>query len=994
MCYNNRVMGKRVKSIVLSVIAAVFGVLALSGPVFATPNNNTEDTNTTTTVENPGDATQENQNETTEETTTETTEESSSTESSTSSTASCYDQVGSLGWIICPGAGLFGNIIDGAYNILSNLIQTDPIPTEQDSPIYITWDYFKNLTNSLFIIFFLIVIFSQITGFGINNYGIKKTLPRIVLAAILVNLSYVLCVLAVDISNILGNSLYGFFNTVQTTAIENGVISSTASSASVSAIIASVLGIGAAGATFAAAVTLGSFEGIIWLLLPILLSGVIAIASAVITMAARQALIFILVIIAPLAIILYMLPNTEKMAKKWFKTFFQMLIFYPAFAVLYGASQLTGLVIISSADSWLTVILGVAVKILPLFMSIPLMRMSGTVLGKIDGIVHRAASPAQRALGGYAASRNIEARQKQLNKQNPRLASTRLAQYLERRRVQREMDIAELTASNKDRNLTRAMAGWYDRNGKVSKRGMRHYQNELRKLENATTRMNIASDFDEGFKHDGTDSRVRRKDLQRIKKINQGYEDAVVKETFAQSRASAVKLSNMESKADRIRNEANIQNSRIHQQILDTFNLDRKQFDDISNKKKAYETAAEKVASGKALTAAEQAAYNAGNITASERAVYNTGQKAFSSTVSEAISAKRKVDRETRSTYLEYYDDFEAGPRIKEHLIDAFQNKDYNSMSAALEVMYKRGDKDDIQKVLMQHSNEVYGDKNIRFQKELNDICITMKGEDIDVAQWAKANMMRRGMHGKGFTVASYIDYDKWAKGETLENSADPQNVDARVGDKDFGKVRKTCRVELAKAMSSWEPIATADRTMWNQMLDSQKDGAVLKDAAGNENIAVFPIKYLRSAVCSGRMDGERLESFNKWFTGGFDDTKDVNGKFIGTQSNYFTSHKQQYQDAAVEFLRDMTAPQLASLKTATIEKLNDMLVYIDQNNNVPNSTTVVNGKIMSTRLLDSLKPQINQLNTERSMATIRTGMNPAVRKMLGIVDIIPSKKP
>ena len=184
------------------------------------------------------------------------------------------------------------------------------------------------------------------------------------------------------------------------------------------------------------------------------------------------------------------------MAKKWFKTFFQMLIFYPAFAVLYGASQLAGLVIISSADSWLTVILGVAVKILPLFMSIPLMRMSGTVLGKIDGIVHRAASPAQRALGGYAASRNIEARQKQLNKQNPRLASTRLAQYLERRRVQREMDIAELTASNKDRNLTRAMAGWYDRNGKVSKRGMRHYQNEIRKLENATTRMNTATDLD------------------------------------------------------------------------------------------------------------------------------------------------------------------------------------------------------------------------------------------------------------------------------------------------------------------------------------------------------------------------------------------------------------------------------------------------------------------------------------------------------------------
>ncbi|MCZ6324111.1 hypothetical protein O5165_25825, partial [Escherichia coli] len=42
---------------------------------------------------------------------------------------------------------------------------------------------------------------------GLNNYSIKKMLPRLIVAAILVNLSYYICAIAVDISNILGHSL-------------------------------------------------------------------------------------------------------------------------------------------------------------------------------------------------------------------------------------------------------------------------------------------------------------------------------------------------------------------------------------------------------------------------------------------------------------------------------------------------------------------------------------------------------------------------------------------------------------------------------------------------------------------------------------------------------------------------------------------------------------------------------------------------------------------
>ena len=54
---------------------------------------------------------------------------------------------------------------------------------------------------------FLAIIISQLTGFGISNYGIKKMLPRLIIAAILVNLSIYICQIAVDLSNILGYGL-------------------------------------------------------------------------------------------------------------------------------------------------------------------------------------------------------------------------------------------------------------------------------------------------------------------------------------------------------------------------------------------------------------------------------------------------------------------------------------------------------------------------------------------------------------------------------------------------------------------------------------------------------------------------------------------------------------------------------------------------------------------------------------------------------------------
>ena len=994
-------MGKCIKSIALSVIAAVFAMMAFSSPVFATPNtdNNPDTTAPTTVTDEPADTTPSSDEESTEN---DKTDEEKDEESEK---ASCYDQVGSLGWIICPGAGLFGNVIDGAYNLLTQIIEVNPLPTDTKSPVYIVWEYFRDITNSLFVIFFLVVIFSQLTGYGINNYGIKKILPRIIITAILVNLSYIICTLAVDISNILGNGFQDFFVNIQNIAIQNGNISENAGGASVSGIVAAMLGIGTAGvAVFTASALLGGIGGVIWILLPVLLAGLIAVISAVITMAARQAFIFILIMISPLALIAYMLPNTEKWFKRWYGTLFQMLFFYPMFSILYGASQLAGLVIITSATQPIGVVLGIAVKILPLFMSIPLMRMSNSVLGRISGVIGHATARPMGAFGRYSASQNMLARQRQNNKRNPVLPSTRLAQYLERRRTQREFDTNELAASNKDRNLTAAMKNWYRHDGTLNARGIRHYENELAKLENATARTNIASDYDEGFKADGTDKRIRSRNIGRVAAANNRYENAIVDSATAEARKRSVTLSNMENRAKLIHENVENNSNAIHQRVLDAFNIDAAAFDTIDNKKKAYDNAVlkreaiRKKANGESLNNEEKAilkdtgdtmtvselnALRNGTLTSAEKAIYDTGQKAINVTLADAVTAKRKVDKEARSNYVELYNDYEAGPRIKRQLIDAFQNKDYNSMSAALEVMYKRGDKDDIGDVLLKYSDQIMDESDIRMQKELNDICLSFKAEDLDVAQWAKANMMRRGMNGKGKEIRSYIDYKTWAKGETLE------------GDNDVNAARKASRVELGIALSSWEAIATADRTMWNQILDAQKAGIIAKNAKEEEVLETYPIKYLRSAVCSGKMDGERLESFNKFFTGGYkkvlDDQGNVDWAATKDANKFFFQHQSSYGENITKFLQEMSANQLGTLKTATLNAFNDALNAIDGANgaDINSYTQDMDGTRVNKKLLDALETQRKQFNTEKSMASQRTAMNPAVRKMLGIKDIL-----
>ena len=294
--------------------------------------------------------------------------------------------ISGFGWAICAPSMWLANGRDFFYTqIVDNFLVTKPFETTgTTSIVYKAWDIIRGFANATFIVVFLIIIYSQLTSVGVSNYGVKKIAPRLVVAAILVNLSYYICVIGVDLSNIFGTALKEFLDEILASITADGAsynINSTE-------LIAKTL---SGGALAVAGVTLakGTLLAAAPLIIPVLMSLFLSVLVAVLIMSIRQALIIILIIIAPLAFVAYLLPGTEKLFSKWKDTFITMLIFYPAFSIVFGGANMAGTIISLSADgSVIRYLLGWIVQLAPLAITPLVMKFSGGVLGKVAGIVN------------------------------------------------------------------------------------------------------------------------------------------------------------------------------------------------------------------------------------------------------------------------------------------------------------------------------------------------------------------------------------------------------------------------------------------------------------------------------------------------------------------------------------------------------------------------------------------------------------------------------
>ena len=341
---------------------------------------------------------------------------------SENSTGTSCDVQG-IGWFICPVSNWLADGIDFMYSALQEFLKTKPLETtNQNSGIYLAWVIMRNISNVAFIVAFLVIIYSQLTSVGISNYGVKKMIPRLVIAAVLVNLSFTICAILLDLSNIAGYAFQDAFMGIENTIATVGENTTTWTW---SEIISTALSNGALAVGAGYVVSIALTTELLPMLVPAAALAGLTLLFILLIMAARQALIIILIIISPLAFVCYLLPGTEKWFKKWRDSFLTMLVFFPAFSVVFGGAQLAGILIIQNAtgpNGAIMHVLGMLVQIIPLAITPLIMKFSGGVLGKFAGFVN------DKNKGWYDRTKNWSKDRRETIK-NKKLANPNMARF-------------------------------------------------------------------------------------------------------------------------------------------------------------------------------------------------------------------------------------------------------------------------------------------------------------------------------------------------------------------------------------------------------------------------------------------------------------------------------------------------------------------------------------------------------------------------------------
>lgn len=296
-----------------------------------------------------------------------------------SSEDTCESNFWGFGWIFCPGQNLITELINGMVGWIADsmkwtILADDSATNTAGLTVRQVWQNFLNIANVVFVIAFLIMIYSMATSTGLSNYDIKKMLPRLIIVAIAVNLSFYICAALVDLSNIIGAGLYNLIYG-QTVSEEWDILG---------------------GLTHE---VITSFGSIVVVVLALFLFGgtaIIGIAIILLLIMFRQIALMALVIISPVAFAMYMLPNTKELADKWKDMFVRLLIVYPMFTAVWGAAHLAADTFQGTTGLIPGFIVSLICAVAPVVAIIPLFKMSGGLMAMAAG-----------ALGGVAARTGI-----------------------------------------------------------------------------------------------------------------------------------------------------------------------------------------------------------------------------------------------------------------------------------------------------------------------------------------------------------------------------------------------------------------------------------------------------------------------------------------------------------------------------------------------------------------------------------------------------------
>jgi len=298
---------------------------------------------------------------------------------------SCESQSEALGWIMCPVIKL----LDEAATWLDGQVQqllTTPDPTSLGGAggngLEQGWSRVRNITLILVIPVMLVMIISTALGFSfVDAYTIKRAMPRLLIAIIAISLSFYLMSFLVEVTNSIGQGLLGLLTTPFWGS--TNVSLATLIPASTSAAL-TVTGLG----VFAALVASGVVSFMI--ILSFAFVTVIALLVGFVILTLRQLLILALIVVAPIAILLWVFPGTERGWKLWWTNYSKLLLMFPLIMLMIAMGRDFAWIIAHSSaysgvDDLLARLMVIIAYIAPFFFIPAAFKMGGTMFGALAG---------------------------------------------------------------------------------------------------------------------------------------------------------------------------------------------------------------------------------------------------------------------------------------------------------------------------------------------------------------------------------------------------------------------------------------------------------------------------------------------------------------------------------------------------------------------------------------------------------------------------------
>lgn len=322
----------------------------------------------------------------------------------------CGGHVEGIGYFLCPILERLVDFADGTWGLFEFLLQTNPLPNDSSESLPSAWSGLRDVANAILAIIFLAIIISQVSNIGISNYGIKKMLPRLIIAAVAINVSYFLMQVIVDIANILGSTLYDFISDLAPKVQYRDIGWATIiTDIATTGIAVAAIGAGATAAGHAMS-DMDPKVGLL-LLFVFIVPAILGLIAGLMALVFRAGIIPVLAISAPIAFAAWVLPNTQKLFEKWKSTFLGMLFLYPLASLYCGGLKFVALSLMSQNTEPQQVLfrmMGVTMLLLGsgfvAVLAIKSNSIMGSMIGGIKNIGNKLTAPAVNSLSSYAGA--------------------------------------------------------------------------------------------------------------------------------------------------------------------------------------------------------------------------------------------------------------------------------------------------------------------------------------------------------------------------------------------------------------------------------------------------------------------------------------------------------------------------------------------------------------------------------------------------------------